>query len=507
MKPSAGEARELGGSTQLVVGGKKLKWVLPFALILPCLLLGGWSFSQQVDRQSELVAKGRELFFNETFDGNGRTCMTCHRPEDNYRITPEFIATLPDDDPLFVAEYNPDLKEHFEKPDLMRKYGLILGNQDGDDDLENKYVMRTVQTLRSVRTSINGSAFEGFENKLSYLPPLTGWAGDGSPDGTLRGFTNGAIKAHMTKTLNRVPGVDFRYATDEELDALEAYILTLGRQEELSLPLPLKGEVARLGQELFIDKDQKNARCNTCHINASGSAMSADARTQGRWVNLGSLHLNTGEENLTNPLLQMLPIDDGFGVVGVTTYRGETLRTGLFRMNTPPVVEAADAGPLFHAGFLNSVEEVVAFYNEDAFNNSISGRNMARDFGGPTNLSATEVLALGAFLRVINALDNIRESTELLEESLEQGWLEREDRKRLLREANYETEDAIIVLAGVNLHPIAVARLRMAQELTEQALDSALSRNRLTQQAIEAHKKARRELVESPEETQAGGKG
>ena len=95
MKPSAGEARELGGSTQLVVGGKKLKWVLPFALILPCLLLGGWSFSQQVDRQSELVAKGRELFFNETFDGNGRTCMTCHRPEDNYRITPEFIATLP----------------------------------------------------------------------------------------------------------------------------------------------------------------------------------------------------------------------------------------------------------------------------------------------------------------------------------------------------------------------------------------------------------------------------
>ena len=131
------------------------------------------------DAQSELVAKGREIFFNETFDGNGRTCSTCHRPEDNYRITPEFIASLPEDDPLFVHEFNPDLKENFEKADLLRKYGLILGNPAGFDDLENEYVMRTVSSLRSVRTSINGSEFEGFENKISFLGPLTGWAGDG----------------------------------------------------------------------------------------------------------------------------------------------------------------------------------------------------------------------------------------------------------------------------------------------------------------------------------------
>ena len=439
------------------------------------------------DAQSELVAKGREIFFNETFDGNGRTCSTCHRPEDNYRITPEFIASLPEDDPLFVHEFNPDLKENFEKADLLRKYGLILGNPAGFDDLENEYVMRTVSSLRSVRTSINGSEFEGFENKISFLGPLTGWAGDGSPDGTLRGFADGAIKAHMTKTLNRVPGVDYRYATDEELDALEAYILTLGRQEELSLPLPLKGSRARLGQELFIDKDQKNARCNTCHINASASAMSADARAKGQFVNLGSIHLNTGEENLDNALIHSLPVDDGFGT------------PGSFRMNTPSVVEAADAGPLFHSGFFNTVEEAIDFYSTDAFNNSISGRNMARDFGGPTNLSAAEVLALGAFLRVINALDNIRESTELLEESLEVGWLEREDKKRLLREANYETEDAIIVLAGVNLHPITVAHLRKAEKLTQQALDSGLSRNRLAKEALAEHEKARASLIEISE--------
>ena len=58
-----------------------------------------------------LVEQGEEIFFDETFDGNGRTCGTCHRAEDNFGLTPGFIATLPDDDPLFVAESEPSLAE------------------------------------------------------------------------------------------------------------------------------------------------------------------------------------------------------------------------------------------------------------------------------------------------------------------------------------------------------------------------------------------------------------
>jgi cytochrome c peroxidase len=56
-----------------------------------------------------LIEQGRQLFMNETFDGNGRTCATCHPPANNFTIDPEFIASLPDDDPLFVAEFNPAL--------------------------------------------------------------------------------------------------------------------------------------------------------------------------------------------------------------------------------------------------------------------------------------------------------------------------------------------------------------------------------------------------------------
>ena len=54
--------------------------------------------------RSTPVERGRAIFFNETFKGNGRTCGTCHREEDNFGLSPNFIATLPADDPLFVAE-------------------------------------------------------------------------------------------------------------------------------------------------------------------------------------------------------------------------------------------------------------------------------------------------------------------------------------------------------------------------------------------------------------------
>ena len=78
------------------------------------------------DPQAALIAKGRDIFFNETFNGNGRTCGTCHREERNFAIDAAFIATLPENDALFVAEFNRDLKQNFENPRLMREFGLIL---------------------------------------------------------------------------------------------------------------------------------------------------------------------------------------------------------------------------------------------------------------------------------------------------------------------------------------------------------------------------------------------
>jgi hypothetical protein len=189
------------------------------------------------DRENQLIAKGREIFFNETFNGNGRRCGTCHPAENNFTIDPAFIATLPPNDPLFVAEFNPALKKNFENPRLMREFGLILENLDGFDDLDNKFVMRGVPHVLGLRTSVT-----------SPQGPRTGWSGDGAPgDGSLRSFAVGAVIQHFTKTLGRVPGVDFRLPTEEELEALEAFQLSLGRQSDLTLPLRLKGTVSKRG--------------------------------------------------------------------------------------------------------------------------------------------------------------------------------------------------------------------------------------------------------------------
>lgn len=415
------------------------------------------------DPQAALVAKGRQIFFNETFGGNGRTCSTCHREEDNFSISPSFIATLPPNDPLFVAETNPALAKNFENPVLMRKFGLILENQDGFDDLENNFNMRGVPHLLSLATSV-----------ASPNGPRTGWAGDGAPgDGTLRSFATGAVIQHFTKTLNRVPGVDFRLPTDEELDALEAFQLSLGRRQDLQLPLPLKGVVAKRGQEIFLDDNL--GKCNICHRNAGATAL-----VMGQ--DLGNANFNTGVEDLPDQPADLtgekVPPDDGFGVPGDGTF------------NVPPLVEAADSGPFFHNNAVETIEGAVAFYDGDSFNESPAGRLLASldPDGAGIELDATQIVEVAAFLRVLNALENIRTSIELLTKSDSTS----------LRRAVFETEDAIEVLARASLHPEAVAHLEAAKRLAERARHSFFLSHSHARAAVGELKKARAELVETP---------
>lgn len=224
---------------------KYIQFLLISSFFLACVS----SMKTAPTPQDARIARGREIFFNETFGGNGRTCGTCHRAENNFTLDPLFIATLPATDPLFVAESNPLLKENFENPKLMRAFGLIMENQDGFDDLKNKFNMRGIPHTLGLRFSVNSKS-----------GPHTGWSADGAPgDRSLRSFATGAVIQHFTQSLNRIPGIDFRLPTEEELDALEAFQLSLGRQEELQLPIPLKNPVANRGQEIF--NDIKTGKC------------------------------------------------------------------------------------------------------------------------------------------------------------------------------------------------------------------------------------------------------
>ena len=421
---------------------------------------------------SELIVEGRRLFFEETFDGNGRTCGTCHPARNNFTIDPTLIAALPADDPLFVADTTPDLGPNFENSTLIHEVGLILENQDGFDDLDNNFNMRGVPHTFGLPLSVDSS--EG---------PQLGWSGDGSPgDGSIRSFATGAVIQHFTKTLNRVPGVDFRLPTDQELDALDAFQRALGRRQELDLPLPLKSAVAVRGQEIF--NSATEGKCFACHFNAG-----ANGAPQVFGADAGNLNFNTGVEDLPDQPADLLgennPPDDGHGTPG----NGE--------FNTPSLVEAADSGPFFHNNSVETIEGAVAFYNGDAFNNSPAGVLLANATGSGINLDATQVEAVAVFLRVINALENLRQSIEMLEAKAENVILPHEDFDELLDRAANEINDAASVLTGGGLHPEAVAHLQEAQRLSIEA-SKRRKPAQLARRAIDELKLARGLLVESP---------
>ena len=354
----------------------------------------------------------------------------------------------------------------------MRELGLIRENQDGFDDLPNKFTMRGVPHVLGLRTSV-----------ASPQGPRTGWSGDGAPaDGSLRAFATGAVIQHFTKTLNRIAGVDFRLPTDAELDALEAFQLSLGRQGDLQLPLPLKGTVARRGQEIFLDDGL--GKCNICHRNAG-----ANATLGGR--DAGNANFDTGVEDLPDQPAQLtgerVPRDDGFGTPGDGTF------------NVPPLVEAADTGPFFHNNAVATIEAAVGFYDGEAFNNSPAGRFLASidPKGAGIELDGTQIAAVAAFLRVINALENIRQSLELLRQSEALGFFERAPADQLLKRAVSETGDSISVLTCGGLHPEAVAHLVEARRLAERAAGSLFNRRGLTRQAIQAQEQARAQMIEA----------
>ena len=438
-------------------------------LLLITAVIACQTLPPPTDPQQQLIAKGRDLFFNETFNGNGRTCGTCHPTTNNFTIDPPFIATLSDDDPLFVAEFIPALSDNFENPRLMREFGLIIENLDGFGDLENVFTQRGVPHTLGMRISID-----------SPQGPRTGWSGDGSPgDGSLRSFAVGAVIQHFPLTTNRVPGVDFRLPTDDELDALEAFQLSLGRQQDLQLPLALKNPVAARGQAIF--RDNNLGKCNICHRDAG-----ANAQLGGQ--NLGNMNFDTGVENLSDQPIDLLgervPPDDGFGTPGDGTF------------NTPSIVEAADTPPFFHNNSVATLIGAVGFYNTPAFNNSPAGQFIAGldPNGIGIRLDVTQVESVAAFLSVINALENIRTGIDLLTQM--NGGLSRSDRVLLGEQAYAETQDIVEVLKAAGLHGGAMAELDAALELIERATDQTFYRKAPANEAISRLQSVRDKLIE-----------
>jgi hypothetical protein len=142
---------------------------------------------------SAQVCAGADIFFNETFDGNGRTCGSCHPANNNTTLDVPFVQELHainPDDPLFINENDPNLAQ-LETMDLVLE-AAILENVDEFSDPTRRFVSRGVNHVLSLRTSISADTGDGTTN-----PPVerAGWGGDGSDDGSLRGFLEGCPAA------------------------------------------------------------------------------------------------------------------------------------------------------------------------------------------------------------------------------------------------------------------------------------------------------------------------
>lgn len=439
-----------------------------------------------VSEDDRLVLAGLRVFTEETFGGNGRVCASCHPPTNNFTIDPAFIRKLPSNDPLFVSEFDPNLRA-LERPKLLRQFGLVLVNIDG---FHKPGVSRAVpHTLGLSQTISKGATAFPLAN-------MTGWSGDGSPgDGSLRSFALGAVKQHFPKTLARrgcsasafdPAACDFRVPSDAELDALEKFQLFLGRQAEINIePFSKKpNEIVFLdsfveaGKVLFHsvrggNSGGKNFSCSSCHKNAGAN----DQAGNGRLIAIGA---NKHPNAPACRLPRVAPGDGGFSRLPVTTVPASTFCPttedfdvtfgGKGQFNTPSLIEAADTPPFFHNNIVKTIEEAVAFYNSAAFALSSSGGGLPFDF------SNREVRQIAALLRALNALDNMSNGDRFDQLAQRAAASQPDLAAKAVEIAASETQDAIQVLTGgpVSLYADTgvVSLLRRALALERQAMSS-----------------------------------
>jgi len=440
------------------------------------------------------VCAGARVFFDETFNGNGRTCGSCHPAANNFTIEPASIAALGPSDPLFVAE-NPafDLSS-LETADLRSSFALVKENVDGFEDIQRKFVTRAVSHTLSLATSITRDPADGTS---SLVTQRTGWGGDGSPgDGSLRSFLDGAIKQHFPKDPSRTPGVSFRLASNAEKDQVAAFQLALGRTNELNLnQVTLTDSGASAGKAAFMDP--LVGRCNECHGNAGANALLSG---KNRNFNTGALNAPTSFSTLADGRFLF---DGGFGGQGLpnmnfTTVTGQPDAFGDGTFSVPPLIEAADTGPFFHthafgndADPTQGIEGAVSFYTTDFFLSSPAAKELDARFGAPVNVAAA-VNDIGRFLRVLNASFNLALAKQRLDAARTLNisyWSYREDvQKGLLNLASEEIDDAVRVLSHSlpDLHPAQQTSLQNARVLLAQGIattDPAVRRAR-TESAI-----------------------
>lgn len=397
------------------------------ALIVSSLVFTTPSQAQVTEEQANLIDEGRKVFMEETFDGNGRSCGTCHLPAEGYDIFPSSLKKLTKKELDLVFASN---VPGFENVDLIETHALfnISGGPaplcpgdepfcfDDEDDHHGPLFRgsMSIQAL-DLTTHMNAAAVAPRPPRLpifrgtpllppecslgvELLLPQLGWSGDGSPgtpkvlfpgdetcqthhgefdedaDGSFRAFATGAIAQHFTLSLDRIVGVDFRRGTDEELDALEAFQRWLGRRPLSEQENAVQGTVnASEFEILLLNFADPRVALGRDHFASNNGATCNRCHDDGGALsadnrrndnNITSVRLAEDEIGLASVGFP-LPKDEG---VVVTAFSGGGSGVDVGAFNSQSIIEAAEKKAWFHNHkTVDDFEAAIAHYGSADF--------------------------------------------------------------------------------------------------------------------------------------------
>jgi uncharacterized repeat protein (TIGR01451 family) len=362
--------------------------------------------------------QGRVVFFREPFRGNGRTCATCHVPgRDQFGLTPQTIAQLDEEDPLFVFEKNVNLLKLVARSQPSDLRGPVAGTLGAAQVLSGSgdtYLVIGATNFSGTVTDTNGNSgtvqlfthgdlegptpssgsergledhdflehgrglilenIDGFKRgevfrasphllNLSLTAPF-GLSGEFD---NLEDFSDGAVVQHFSKSLARVRGVDFRNPTREELLAMSEFMFGISNPDtnRISLERLATTEAQKRGRAIFFN-DQ--GRCAKCH---SGPAFSLSDGTLPGSIADHNDNFNTGVANSLQNFFDNLPTEPA----GLPN--GQSSRN----FNTPSLMNIRLTAPFFHDGSAATLKDAIKFYDSEEFHNSPAGDDVGSLLG------------------------------------------------------------------------------------------------------------------------------
>ncbi len=325
--------------------------------------------------------QGQTLFFQETFLGNGRTCGSCHGIRDRFGLSPTTMGLLPDNDPLFVAEFNPILAA-----------------------LENTCLVRSTRAV--IEEHIDGFnlpfVYRGSPHLLNIA--LTAPYGLSGEHANLRTFSAGAVHQHFPRTLTRNSNplagpIDFREPTENELAALEAFQNTIKFPADGNFDLDrmINAAIARGADSAAISRGRTlffgTGNCFKCH---NGSVL---AEVDQSMIDLNLVTIPPGgSHNLKfNTGVVRLPVNNSPEIQSCLDTALNSEAGGNREFSTAPLLGTSRTGPFFHDHSALTLRDAVAFYNGPEFNQSPAGVLI-----GGTTLTEPNIDDITAFLEALD---------------------------------------------------------------------------------------------------------